>query len=234
MRTMFKTSALRPITIIFVALFVLTPFFAWPAGQDPGTEGTLRRDLAAILDEAPLRPAHVGIIVESLATGNRLFEYNGEKRFVPASNMKLFTTAAALLALSPDFRYETRLFTDGMVHSGVLRGNLIIKGSGDPTISGYFNDNNPLYVFEQWASKLKEAGIREVRGNIVIDNSLFSGRPYGAGWLVEDTTNCYSAPKDAFTFNNNCVQLDISPALKPGEHARIVMEPVTRLRQAHQ
>lgn len=214
--------------VLLIALFM--PAFACTAHSqaDTGPGEALRRDLNAILDETALRPAHVGIVIESLSTGKRIYEHNGGKLFVPASNMKLFTSAAALLALTPDFRYETGLFTDGTVHSGVLRGNLIIRGSGDPTISGYFNDNNPLYVFQQWAVKLKEMGVGEVRGNIMIDNSIFSSPPYGAGWNTDDRVHCYSAPRDAFSFNNNCVQLDIIPAGKTGGSPKIIMEPDTR------
>ena len=216
-----------PAIALLLIFSLLVPLPALSAQNDPDLKAALGREIEAVLEDSALRNAHVGIIVESLEGNKRIFEHNGSKRFVPASNMKLFATAAALLSLSPDFRYETRLLTDGAVLSGVLHGNLIIKGSCDPTISGYFNENNPSYVFERWASKLKEMGIREVRGGIMIDNSAFTGRPYGAGWVIDDATHCYSARKDAFTFNNNCVQLDIIPAEETGERARIVMEPAT-------
>ncbi len=223
-----KTRAPRKVMVLLALIMLLAPVCALHSqnSKDPGQ--ALQNDLDAILDDPSLRPAHVGIVVESLTTGKRLYEHNGEKLFVPASNMKLFTSAAALIALTPDFRFETGLFTDGTAHSGVLRGNLIIKGSGDPTISGYFNENDPVHVFRQWAIKLKEMGIVEIQGDIIIDNSLFTGPPYGPGWNFDDRIYCYSAPKDAFSFNNNCIQLDIVPAGKTGEAPGIIMEPVTK------
>lgn len=216
------------VTVLLTIMLLMAPACALhsQSSKDPGR--ALQNDLDAILDDASLRPAHVGIVIESLTTGKRLYEHNGEKLFVPASNMKLFTSAAALIALTPDFRFETGLFTDGRIHSGALNGNLIIKGSGDPTISGYFNESDPIRVFRQWAIKLKEAGVSKVRGNIIIDNSLFTGPPYGAGWNFDDRIYCYSAPKDAFSFNNNCIQLDIIPAGRTGEAPEIIMEPVTK------
>jgi D-alanyl-D-alanine carboxypeptidase/D-alanyl-D-alanine-endopeptidase (penicillin-binding protein 4) len=188
--------------------------------------GTLEEDITAILRDPGLESAHLGIVVESLTTGRRIFSYNAGKRFVPASNMKLFTTAAAILALSPDFRWETRLLMNGTVASGVLDGDIIVEGSGDPTISGYFHQGDVLHVFRQWATALKEQGVREIGGDLVIDNSAFPDKPYGKGWDI-DPVNCFSAPRDAFTFNNNCIQLDITPSDKTAEALRIAMEPVT-------
>ncbi len=146
-----------------------------------------------------------------MATGKTIFEYNADKRLVPASNMKLLTSAAALIVLTPDFRYETRLLTNGYVQSGILYGDIIIEGSGDPTISGYFNDNDPVYVFKDWTKRLTDMGIHEIRGDLVIDNSAFPEDPYGEGWNMDDAARCFCAPRDAFTFNNNCIQLEIIP-----------------------
>jgi D-alanyl-D-alanine carboxypeptidase/D-alanyl-D-alanine-endopeptidase (penicillin-binding protein 4) len=209
-----------------LTLVLLIFLCACPVLSNADAVKTLREDLETILRDPALDSAHVGVVIDSLTTGQRIFGYNAGKRFVPASNMKLFTTAAALLALSPDFRYETRLFTDGPVTSGVLHGDIIIEGSGDPTISGYFNGGDVLHVFRQWAKKLREMGVKEIRGDLVIDNSAFLGQPHGTGWDI-DTTSCFSAPRDAFTFNNNCIQLDISPAARSGNGARMVMEPAT-------
>jgi D-alanyl-D-alanine carboxypeptidase/D-alanyl-D-alanine-endopeptidase (penicillin-binding protein 4) len=78
----------------------------------------------------------------------------------------------------------------------------------------------------RWAATLKEKGVREIAGNLVIDNSSFPGPPYGKGWDV-DPVNCFSAPRDAFTFNNNCIQLDITPSGKKGKGVFLAMEPAT-------
>lgn len=192
----------------------------------------LAGDIQSILRDPALARAHLGVVIDSVTTGRRLFELNGSKRFVPASNMKLFTSAAALIALTPEYRYETRLLTGGSLRSGILHGDLLIEGSGDPTISGYFNGGDPLHVFRQWTTRLKEIGVREIRGDLIIDNSAFTGQPYPAGWEIGDATNCFSAGRDAFTFNNNCIQLDIAPG-RGREGIRLVMEPVTGYVRLH-
>ncbi len=205
---------------------------AQSARSDTDPAQALARDMESILRDPALDSAHLGVVIDSVTTGQRLFQLNGSKRFVPASNMKLFTSAAALIALTPEYRYETRLLTGGSLRSGILHGDLIIEGSGDPTISGYFNGGDPLHVFRQWTTRLKEMGVREIRGNLIIDNSAFTGQPYPAGWEIGDATNCFSAPRDAFTFNNNCIQLDITPG-SGRERIRLVMEPVTGYVRLH-
>ena len=87
-----------------------------------------------------------GVSVKSLRTGQRLFAHNEDKFFVPASNMKLFTTAVALVKLGPDFRYTTSLYTDGSREKGVLKGDVYLRGSGDPTISERFQGKSTARV----------------------------------------------------------------------------------------
>jgi D-alanyl-D-alanine carboxypeptidase/D-alanyl-D-alanine-endopeptidase (penicillin-binding protein 4) len=187
----------------------------------------LRADLTRIVDDEAFQSAHVGIAIQSVKNAAPLFLYNEKKRFVSASNMKLYTTSAALLSLSPDFSYETRVMTNGVITQSVLKGDLIIIASGDPTISGYFNNNNPTQVFEDWGNALIQKGIRKIDGDIVIDNVYFNDSPFGAGWHWDDLSRCYSTAKDAFSFNNNCIALTISPGNKINAPATIEIEPKT-------
>jgi len=210
------------IFIVFFILFLVPPMLS--ASEDINT---LHADLVDLLNDKAFQSAHIGIAVQSVNKDTYLFRYNENKRFLSASNMKLYTSAAALLSLSPDFMYETKLVTDGIVSQGVLRGNLIIIASGDPTISGHFNNNNPTQIFENWADILIQKGILKIEGDIIVDNSLFNDNPFGAGWHWDDMVNCYSAPKDAFSFNNNCIALIISPGNEINTPALIEIEPRT-------
>jgi serine-type D-Ala-D-Ala carboxypeptidase/endopeptidase (penicillin-binding protein 4) len=187
----------------------------------------LRADLTRIIDDEAFQSAHIGIAIQSVKNAVPLFLYNEKKRFVAASNMKLYTTAASLLSLSPDFNYETRIMTNGTITQGVLKGDLIIVASGDPTISGHFNNNNPTRVFEDWADALIQKNIKKIDGDIVIDNTYFNDNPFGAGWHWDDMSHCYSTAKDAFSFNNNCIALIISPGNKIGAPATIEIGPKT-------
>lgn len=211
---------------VFVAFFALF-FFASTLSSASTDIDMLRADLMDTLNDKAFQSAHIGIYVQSVSKDICLFQHNGNKRFLSASNMKLYTSAAALLSLSPDFTYETKLVTDGIITEGVLKGNLIIIASGDPTISGHFNNNNPTRVFENWADILIQKGVRKIDGDIIADNSFFNDSAFGAGWHWDDMSNCYSAPKDAFSFNNNCIALTIFPGNEIDTPALIKTEPMT-------
>ncbi|HVN95686.1 MAG TPA: D-alanyl-D-alanine carboxypeptidase/D-alanyl-D-alanine-endopeptidase [Syntrophorhabdaceae bacterium] len=213
--------------IVLSALLFLIPFSEVTAAETTKI-AKLKKELSQMVKEEAFESSELGIAVEWARTGEPLFTLNQKKRFIPASNMKLFTSAAALLSLSPDFTYETKVMTDAAVESGVLKGNLIIVASGDPTISGYFNHNNPTEVFEAWADSLIRAGINQIEGDIIVDNSYFNDSPFGMGWRIDDMDRCYSVPRDAFSFNNNCLALTISPAGSSGAPATVEIEPMTR------
>ncbi len=193
--------------------------------QQVPLSGSLRADLMELLREDVLKSSHIGIHVWSIDKKEVLFSHNAEKRFIPASNLKLFTAAAGLRYLMPDFTYETRLIRSGAVESGVLKGDLIIVGSGDPTISGYFHNGHPTKVFEDWAEILKRSGVRSVTGNIIIDSSFFQSTPLGPGWSWDDELFCYSARNSAFSFNNNCLSIMISAGNAVDDPVRVREEP---------
>ncbi|HDL78589.1 MAG TPA: hypothetical protein ENH09_03330, partial [Bacteroidetes bacterium] len=108
-----------------------------------------------------------GVAVQSLETGAYFYLRNADKSFRPASNMKLFTTGTALVRLSPDFTYRTKLYRTGRIESGTLKGDLVIRGSGDPSITGRFHDGNILAVFQNWADSLKQKDIRKITGRVI-------------------------------------------------------------------
>jgi len=217
----------RPFHLICI-LFLSISFYSCastPQHVPPSASGSLKGDLTELLKEDVLKSSHIGIQVKSIDRNEVLFSYNAGQRFIPASNVKLFTVAAGLAYFTPDFVYETRLMQHGAVRSSVLEGDLIIVGSGDPTISGYFHDGNPTKVFEDWADALKQSGIGSITGNIVIDNSFFRATPLGPGWSWDDELFCYSASNNAFSFNNNCVAVVVAPGNSAGDPVTVRLEP---------
>ncbi len=214
------------LVIIFIGC-VCALFFSFDLHASSAETKKLKASLARIVEDKAFQSAHIGISIISTKSGQSLFQHNAQKRFVSASNMKLFTSAAALLYLSPDFTYETKVLTDGTITGGTLKGNLVIAASGDPTISGYFNKNNPTQVFEDWADTLIQKGIKAITGDIIVDNRYFNDNPLGAGWHWDDVDHCFSAPIDAFSFNNNCIALTISPGTQANSPAKVEVEPKT-------
>ena len=194
------------------------------SAQPTSTRSGLADRIDAVLDDADFDDAYWGALVTDLETGEVLYERNAARRFIPASNMKLFTTAAALDALGPDFRYETRLYADGDLTNGTLRGGLVVRGAGDPTFGGRYTGGDLTLVFRQWADSLREAGIRRVIGTVVGDDDVFDNVHLGEGWSWDDLVWYYGAEVAGLQFNEGTINVAVH-GTSPGARARIDVEP---------
>jgi len=186
------------------------------------------RVLDDIFNDPAFSNAHWGVVIQSLNTGEYFYKRNEHKNFMPASNMKLFTTALALLQLGPDYKYKTTLYIDGKIKRDEIYGDLILRGIGDPTMSGRFYNNDALYVFNKWADSLINLGIKDINGNIIADDDAFEEESLGKGWSWDDETFSYSAISGAVCFNDNCINLTIKPSEKVGKKAIILTYPSTK------
>src|SRR4029079_9570571 len=173
-----------------------------------------------------LSPAMGGVKVVSLDTGRVLFEEHADKLLRPASNMKLYTVAAALDRLSPDYRFSTSVYASARPDSyGVVRGDLTIYGRGDPSIAARFNNGDYFKGIDDLATRIVAAGVKRVEGDLVGDESYFVGPKYGAGWNWEDLTWYYGAEVTPLTVNNNALDLFIKPGPAIGQPAVIKTGP---------
>jgi D-alanyl-D-alanine carboxypeptidase/D-alanyl-D-alanine-endopeptidase (penicillin-binding protein 4) len=188
----------------------------------------LRAELGAKFEDPNFFNANWGVVIQSLQTGEMIYQRNEQKSFMPASNMKLFTTSAALTSLTPDFRYTTTLIADGSIKGGLLDGDLILKGSGDPTISGRYNGGKVTETFEQWADSAKAKGIREIKGNLVGDDNCFDEDFYGDGWDANYETDWYAAQFGGIMFNDNCVDMTVVAGDSIGAPAKVSWIPDTK------
>lgn len=163
---------------------------------------------------------HWGIHAIQLKTGRVLATVNANKFFIPASNTKLFSTFYALTALGADYRFSTRVLASTSPDAnGVLTGNLILAGGGDPSLSSrrypfdkekQFEDDR-LAPLRELARQLKDRGVRHISGNIVGDDSAWEFDPIPNGWSADDGLFEYGAPVSALTFNDNTFGLTIGP-----------------------
>jgi len=172
-----------------------------------------------------------GVEVKSLDTGRVLYALNARKLMMPASNMKIVTLAAAAEALGWDHRFKTTLETTADVENGVLKGDLIVRGGGDPTINA--RDKRAVALFDEWAAALKSAGISRIDGNVVGDASAFDRRGLGQGWSWDYLQAGYAAPSGALEFNENIATLSIRPGAKPGDEAGLELTPGAGLGLMH-
>ena len=168
----------------------------------------------------------IGIKVVSLDTGRLLFEENAAKLLRPASNMKLYTVAAALDRLSPDFRFTTSVYATAKLDAaGSVRGDLIIFGRGDPSLAARFNNGDYFKAINELATKIVAAGVKRIDGDLIGDESYFTGAQYGSGWEWEDLTWYYGAEVSSLTVNDNALDLFIKPNPQVGKPAIITTGP---------
>ncbi len=191
----------------------------------PGPEVlALRRDLSGLLSTEPLRRAEWSILVVSLEEGDTLFAQDEDRFLAPASNMKIATTTAALHFLGPFFRYQTFVYADGPIENGILGGDLILYGTGDPGISERFYRNR-TDVFEAFADQIAKAGITRVEGAVIGDATYFSGPELGPEWDPRDLNEWFAASASSLSFNENIVTLQILPSARLSSPPRIETIP---------
>ena len=192
--------------------------------------------VSTILAGNPVNKGEWGILVEDASSGEVLYEQNADRYFVPASNMKLFTSALALARLGPDYRFRTTLETPGTLSAGgKLTGDLILVGRGDPDLSNrkfpYVLkeefDGPPEKAVAELADSLVARGVKEIAGDVVGDDSYFPRERYPEGWEIDDMVWEYGAAISAIVVDDNTVTLTLTPGQKLGDSVQAMVEPAT-------
>lgn len=199
---------------------------ATPVAAAPVTPvARLASDLSSLFTPPALQHAHVGVLVQSLLTGETVYALNERRLMVPASNQKLLTVASAARALGWDYRYPTRVLATGTLKAdGTLDGNLIVVGSGDPTI----NPRHPerWRALDDWAGQIAARGVKVIGGHLIGDDNAFAEPGWGSGWSWDDLVADYGSPIGALQYNENEVELLIGPGMGPGTPAIIASSPL--------
>ncbi|MES3630928.1 MAG: D-alanyl-D-alanine carboxypeptidase/D-alanyl-D-alanine-endopeptidase [Longimonas sp.] len=157
------------------------------------------------------------VMVVNLDTGEPVVDYRGQATMIPASTVKILTSAAALELLGPDFRYETVLTTTGPVEGGRVNGDLVLHGAGDPSLGQHRATSS---IFTNWAQGLSRIGIEQVSGQVIGDDSLFDAPGIAPGWSWDDIPYGYAAQSSALSYYGNVVRITLD-ALQGGSDVRI-------------
>ncbi len=190
--------------------------------------------IEAIIHQPQMASAHWGIDVLDLTSGKVIYSLNPEHLFLPASNTKLLTTAAALAIAGPDYRIHTTVETTGKLDAqGRLLGDLVIVGRGDANISGRVlpyqlkteRISPPTQVLEELADQIVQKGVKIVDGDLIGDDTFYAAQRYGEGWALDDLQWIDGAPVSALSFNDNLIFLKIHPGEQVGEKALVTMDP---------
>lgn len=197
-----------------------------------GKNTALAKDIEQIVAETPLEKGRLSVEVISLDTGKVIYGRNANELLNPASNAKLFTSAAALAILSPGFRFETEFIFDTDPHKPTTDGgknsknskarrkpkqNLYVRGGGDPTLTSE----------ELWGivGELYDRGLRIITGDIVLDESFFDNDLVGVGFDQENSDRAYMAPPASLSLNWNAIGVHIWPGNKVGSKAFVAVNP---------
>lgn len=206
------------------------------AGARSAAAARFGETVDTLLAAAPASKGEWGLLVEDAQTGETLFERNPDSYFVPASNMKLFTTALALAKLGPDYRFHTTIETRGTLSpKGVLAGDVVLVGRGDPNLSNRKFpyelkeefDGPPEKVLAELADALVARGVKEIAGDVVGDDSYFPRERYPDGWEIGDMVWEYGAAISAIVVDDNTVMATLTPGERAGDPVLATVAPLT-------
>jgi len=218
------TSRRRVLMCCCAVLVLLAVRPAGAAGPDARARSRLASRLEKVLTLPRQAKLKLGARVIELPSGRVLYDHQGSRPRIPASNMKLIAMAAAIDRLGSDFKFQTVLAVRGL--------DLVVIGGGDPTLGDErlaAARGEPITaLFHEWAEALKTAGVRQIPGNIVIDDSIFDLHFTHPRWPSDQFQSWYEAPIGGLNFDDNCVQAVVSPT-RPKRPAKIRLVPANGL-----
>ncbi|MEO8335123.1 MAG: D-alanyl-D-alanine carboxypeptidase/D-alanyl-D-alanine-endopeptidase [bacterium] len=195
-----------------------------PVPTGASSRVALRQFIDSLIDVPEFRSTNWGVLVVDPGRGETLYSRNADKLFMPASNMKLLTGSTALTQLGPEFRWSTTVFARGAVRDGVLAGDLVVRGNGDPSMSAHMQKGDALAPMRAIADSVRAHGVTRVRGQLV-GQSLFSDNALGYGWSFDDLDESYSAGVDALYFNEGFTEVVVYGGARAGDPVHAMTRP---------
>lgn len=215
-----KRTVLQKVSGLLALFLMLVPgfLFAQPLDDSPSARN-FRTKIDSLFSHRCSKGPRAGVKIVSLVTNKTLFEKNASKLFVPASNMKMLTTATALRKLGPNFHFPTKVYATSSVSKKTLKGDMFLKGFGDPF----------LVTERMWllVNEIKNLPLDKIEGDLIVDGSYFGGGRKVASWKGYDGPEAYLAPLSALSFNFNTIAVHVSPGKRPGEPPVVVIDPAT-------
>jgi PBP4 family serine-type D-alanyl-D-alanine carboxypeptidase len=220
-RVLLTTAAVTAAAIVLVSCSRM-PGDSPPPGRELGDR------LEMIIEDDMFRGVQVGISVRSVNPAGVLVAINEDQMMTPASTVKLLTSGTALARLGPAYSFITRLvYTGELDEHGVVDGDLLVLGGGDPTFPRTGTGGLSLDLYEIWADILRTMGMRRIEGKIIAVDGFFQDRPLGNGWCWDDQGYAFSAEISGLNFADNCVKVYVGPGTEEGEPGRAWLWPQT-------
>lgn len=213
---------------LIVASWLAAPVrSATPPTPTTSRVSRLTAQIDALLEQPRFAHASWGIAVVSLDSDRTLYAHRADRLAYPASTVKLFTAVASLATLGPNYRFSTRVLSRDTIRNGRLDGPLILYGTGDPTLGTAGSRDWAV----QLAFQLRVRGIRQVHGDLIADDSYFTGSSFGAGWEAGDLQSWFAVPSSALGVDENIVSLTVTPGASPGAPASVRLAPLNGFAQ---
>jgi len=220
---LFKLSRVAFLIIVSVTLLCLENCIAQDINED-----MLSSKLLALEKQAYMSGASLSLSIYDVDSQEEVFSHNGDKLMIPASIQKLITSSAALHYLGKNYRFKTYLESDGTIESGTLKGNLYLRGSGDPTLgssrdmkSGQLNIGESDLI-ASWVKVLQSQGIHKIDGGIYADDGSLDQMPAASKWLWEDVGNYYGSGIHGLTYHENLYHITYNTSGGLGSKAEIL------------
>ena len=205
------------------------PALSAPPRDSRALDSEVRRLIAERTRSDPsLQGARIAVAVLD-HRGNEAVWIQADEPMKPASNLKVLTSAAGVRLLGPGHSFETTVTATAPMQSGVIRGDVSVRGTGDPNISGRFFGGDPTALFRGWARALRSAGLQRIEGDLIADDTLFDDVRFQPTWDTRQSETWYSAEISALSLNDNCVDITVRPGARPGAPAAVEVTPPSSL-----
>ncbi|MCU0636032.1 MAG: D-alanyl-D-alanine carboxypeptidase/D-alanyl-D-alanine-endopeptidase [Gemmatimonadaceae bacterium] len=181
----------------------------------------------SLVQQPAFRTALWGVLVVDPVSADTIYAHNADKLFLPASNQKLVTGAAALTVLGTSHRFTTSFAHEGIVRRGVLRGNVVVSADGDPSISAVAQGGDALRAFDPLVAALRERGIRRIEGAFVVPFDALPGPTIGSAWEADDLDGTSGAAIDELFFNEGEFTLQVRAGARAGARAVASTAPLS-------
>ncbi|MEV7197450.1 D-alanyl-D-alanine carboxypeptidase/D-alanyl-D-alanine-endopeptidase [Streptomyces sp. NPDC093510] len=195
-----------------------------PAGADSDRSG-LPEAIDTVLGDPRMEGGVASVVVADSASGDILYQHRPSGRLMPASNTKMLTSAAAMELLGPDHRFTTDVLSTAQRRGPVLRGDLYLRGTGDPTTL--------VKDYDRLAAKIADSGIRKVTGRLIADDTRFDDKRIGDTWSGDDESAYYAAQISALSvapdtdYDTGTVIVEVAPGARAGDKPRVSVTPKT-------
>lgn len=222
-----RTMRRRPRTTFGAVLLAVAALHATGCatlGPGGGNAEVDRGAIDGILDAPPMDQVHFGVLAVDATTGRTLYARNAKRHFVPASNEKLLVTSTALSLLGGDYRYRTSVLATAPVADGTVEGDLVVVGSGDPTLTEPFWPSGEA-ALAVLADSVARAGVQRVTGHLTVDASAWDSTTVGPTWEVDDLPYAYGATGGAFAVDRGEVHVVVRPGATAGAPVDVTWSP---------